>query len=258
MLIDWFTVAAQVINFLILVALLKHFLYGRIINAMDQREARITSRLEDAQNKKSEAEDEAAAYNRKSQEFDLQREEMISQAKEEAENFRKDLVLKAREEIDGMQARWHETIQKRKIAFLKELGERTTKEVFAVTRQALRDLADKDLEQQIVDVFIRRIKELDERERLLISKSIESSGKVLVTSAFQIQEEAQEKIFRAIKEHINGGGHVDYEVSPDVISGIELRTVGHKIAWSLDNYLASLETNVLEAMDMGSRSEGAE
>ena len=258
MLIDWFTVAAQVINFLILVALLKHFLYGRIINAMDQREARITSRLEDAQNKKSEAEDEAAAYNRKSQEFDLQREEMISQAKEEAENFRKDLVLKAREEIDGMQARWHETIQKRKIAFLKELGERTTKEVFAVTRQALRDLADKDLEQQIVDVFIRRIMELDERERLLISKSIESSGKVLVTSAFQIKEEAQEKIFRAIKELINGGGHVDYEVSPDVISGIELRTVGHKIAWSLDNYLASLETNVLEAMDMGSRSEGAE
>jgi F-type H+-transporting ATPase subunit b len=157
-----------------------------------------------------------------------------------------------------MQVRWHETVQKRKIAFLKELGERTTKEVFAVTRQALRDLADKDLEQQIVDVFIRRIMELDERERLLISKSIESSGKVLVTSAFQIKEEAQEKIFRAIKEHINGGGHVDYEVSPDVISGIELRTVGHKIAWSLDNYLASLETNVLEAMDMGSRSEGAE
>ena len=79
MLIDWFTVAAQIINFLILVALLKHFLYGRIINAMDQREARITSRLEEAERKKSEAEDEAAAYSRKSQEFDLQREEMISQ-----------------------------------------------------------------------------------------------------------------------------------------------------------------------------------
>jgi F-type H+-transporting ATPase subunit b len=258
MLIDWFTVVAQIINFLILVALLKHFLYGRIINAMDQREARITSRLEEAERKKSEAEEEAAAYSRKSQEFDLQREEMISQAKEEAENFRKDLVLKAREEIDGIQARWHETVQKRKVAFLKELGERTTKEVFAVTRQVLRDLADKDLEQQIVDVFIRRIMELDEKERLLISESIESSGKVLVTSAFQIQEEAQEKIFRAIQEHINGGGHVDYQISPDVISGIELRTVGHKIAWSLDNYLASLETNVLEAMDMGSRSEGAE
>jgi hypothetical protein len=43
-----------------------------------------------------------------------------------------------------------------------------------------------------------------------------------------------------------------------LISGIELRTVGHKIAWSLDNYLMSLETNVLEVMDVESKNEGAE
>ena len=72
-------------------------------------------------------------------------------------------MQKAREEIDGIQARWHETVQKRKVAFLKELGERATKEVFSVTRQALRDLADTDLEQQIVDVFIRRIRNLTRR-----------------------------------------------------------------------------------------------
>jgi F-type H+-transporting ATPase subunit b len=53
MLIDWFTVVAQIINFLILVALLKHFLYGRIIKAMDQREERINSRLEEAKKKKT-------------------------------------------------------------------------------------------------------------------------------------------------------------------------------------------------------------
>lgn len=258
MLIDWFTVAAQIVNFLILVALLKHFLYGRVINAMDQREARITSRLEEAEKKKKEAEYEAAEYNQKVQDFNVQREEMFYHAKEDAEAFRKDLLQKAHEEIDGIQARWHETIQKRKIAFLKELGERATKEVFAVTRHALRDLADKDLEHQMIDVFIRRIQELDEKERHLISESIESSGKVTVTSAFQIPDEAQVRIFQAVIEHINGGDHVDYQIASDVISGIELRTVGHKIAWSLDNYLASLETNVLEAMDMGSRSEGAE
>ena len=31
MLIDWFTVVAQIVNFLVLVALLKHFLYGRLV-----------------------------------------------------------------------------------------------------------------------------------------------------------------------------------------------------------------------------------
>lgn len=258
MLIDWFTVAAQIINFLILVALLKYFLYGRVIKAMDQREARITSRLEEAERMKNQAEDEAAAYSRKSQEFEKQREEMITGAKEEAESFRKELMQQAREEIEGIQVRWHETIEKRKVAFLKDLAERATREVFAVTRRALKDLADTDLEQQLVDVFVKRIKGLDAKERRLIAESVDSSGKVLVTSAFQIPDHAKAKIFQAITEYIKDGSQVEYQVSPDVISGIELRTTGHKIAWSLDNYLASLEINVLEAMEMGSRSEGAE
>ncbi len=258
MLIDWFTVIAQIINFLILVFLLKHFLYGRIINAMDQREARITARLEEAEAQKKEAENEAVMFKLKNQNFDSEREEMISNAKEESESFRKDLMQKAREEIDGIQARWHETIEKQKIAFLKDLGQRATKEVFAVTRQALKDLANKDLEQQIVDVFIRRIERLSGEERRLIAESVNGSGKILITSAFQIPDEGQARIFKTVKEHINGECHIDYQVAADVISGIELRTVGHKIAWSLEGYLASLETNVLDAMELGSRSEGAE
>ena len=43
MLIDWFTVAAQAINFLILVLLLRRFLYGPIVKAMDDREAAINA-----------------------------------------------------------------------------------------------------------------------------------------------------------------------------------------------------------------------
>jgi F-type H+-transporting ATPase subunit b len=258
MLIDWFTVAAQIINFLILVALMKRFLYGRILNAMDQREARMISRLQEADKQKREAEDEAAALNRKNRELDDAREAMITQAKDEAETFRKQLVLKAREEIDTLQARWHETVQKRKIAFLKELSQRATKEVFAVTRRALSDLADQDLEQQIVNVFIRRIRELDEHERNRISESIGSSGRVQIMSAFHIPDEAQGRIAQVVRDYITKGNHINYAVSADVMSGIELRTVGHKIAWSLDNYLATLETNVLEAMELGSKGEGEE
>jgi len=131
-----------------------------------------------------------------------------------------------------MQARWHETIEKQKIAFLKDLGQRATKEVFAVTRQALKDLANKDLEQQIVDVFIRRIERLGGEEQRLIAESVNGSGKILITSAFQITDEGQARIFKTIKEHINGECQIDYQVAADVISGIELRTVGHKVAWS--------------------------
>jgi F-type H+-transporting ATPase subunit b len=52
MLIDWFTVGAQALNFLILVWLLKRFLYKPILHAIDEREKRIAAELADADAKR--------------------------------------------------------------------------------------------------------------------------------------------------------------------------------------------------------------
>ena len=58
MLIDWFTVSAQVVNFLILVWLMKRFLYKPILHAIDAREQRIAKKIADADAKRAEAEKE--------------------------------------------------------------------------------------------------------------------------------------------------------------------------------------------------------
>jgi F-type H+-transporting ATPase subunit b len=42
--------------------------------------------------------------------------------------------------------------------------------------------------------------------------------------------------------------HVRFETAPDLISGIELTTNGQKIAWSIADYLASLEKGVGELL----------
>lgn len=58
MLIDWFTVGAQVFNFLVLVWLMKRYLYQPILHAIDTREARIAAELSDADAKKADAQKE--------------------------------------------------------------------------------------------------------------------------------------------------------------------------------------------------------
>jgi F-type H+-transporting ATPase subunit b len=67
-LIDWFTVAAQIVNFLILMALLKYFLYDRVVKAMDEREEKIHSRLQQAESLRQEAEREREVYRHKNRE----------------------------------------------------------------------------------------------------------------------------------------------------------------------------------------------
>ena len=123
MLINWFTVVAQIVNFLILVALLKIFLYDRIIAAMDRREQRIQSRLETAEEKRAEAERERRTYEGRRREMEAKRDEMLKSAREEAEEKREALIGAAREEAEALQKRWRESLEADQEAFLRELRE---------------------------------------------------------------------------------------------------------------------------------------
>ena len=122
MLINWFTVLAQIINFLILVVLLKFLLYDRIIKAMDEREAKIRSRLKAAEVKEKEAEQKANAFRLKNKELEDKREAMLSQAKEEAEAHRKELTEQARHAVSSLKSAWQDAIEREKDTFIFSVG----------------------------------------------------------------------------------------------------------------------------------------
>src|ERR1700679_685978 len=102
MLIDWFTVGAQALNFLILVWLLKRFLYKPILNAIDARERRIASELADADAKKKEAQKESDDFQNKNKAFDEQRGALLGKATDEAKAEREHLLGEARKEADNL------------------------------------------------------------------------------------------------------------------------------------------------------------
>ena len=80
MLIDWFTVAAQALNFLVLVWLMKRFLYKPILHAIDEREKRIAAEMANADKKKAEAEKESDEFKHKNEEFDRQTRRAFEQS----------------------------------------------------------------------------------------------------------------------------------------------------------------------------------
>ena len=86
--IDWFTFFAQIINFLILVVLLRWFLYEPIVHAMQQREERIADQLDRAKQERSEAETLAERYRSDQRKLDEQREKLLKEARKEAQQQR--------------------------------------------------------------------------------------------------------------------------------------------------------------------------
>jgi F-type H+-transporting ATPase subunit b len=252
-------VGAQVLNFLVLVYLLKRFLYGPIIRAMDKREKNIALRLEDAEMQRAEAKQETERYEEKNRELDGQKEALLSQIKEEAEASRKQLMEEARKAVDTVQADWYDAIQRQQEVFLKELRHRAGTQTCAIARKALKDLASADLEDHIVRVFIRRLQSLDEEEHKALTEAIRASGnKVTLRTAFEIPEKMAQEIVAALPG--GDGDHVDLraEISSDVICGIELKARGRKIAWNLADYLEALEEAFAQALDRGAKGRSME
>ena len=161
MLIDWFTVGAQVVNFLILVWLMKRFLYKPILNAIDAREKRIATELADADAKKAEAQKERDEFQHKNEEFDQQRAALLSKATDEAKAERQRLLDEARKAADALSAKRQETLRNDQQNLNQAISRRTQQEVFAITRKALTDLATTSLEERMGEVFTRRLREMD-------------------------------------------------------------------------------------------------
>ena len=247
--IDWFVFLAQIFNFLLLMYLLKRFLYGRIIKAMDDREAKIAARFAEADELKTKAEEEARLYEKRNQILNEKKETMLNEATLAAEAKRKELMEKVRVEVDAVKARWQDMLIREQDAFFYDLRQRAAKQLYATARKALSDLADADLEERIVEEFLRRVQSLDEEKSTQLRKAISGGGnRVTIQSAFGIPAPRQTQIEEVLKKQITNGFTIRYLQEPDIVSGIEMRVNGHKIAWSLNEYLETLVESLTETL----------
>jgi F-type H+-transporting ATPase subunit b len=247
--IDWFVLFCQIFNFLLLVYLLKRFLYGRIIKAMDDREAKIAARFADAEDMKVKATEAAELYEKRNQMLNETKERLLNEAAMAADAKRKELMDNVRQEVDQVKARWQDMLVREQDAFFSDLRQRAAKQLYATARKALSDLADADLEERIVDEFLRRVKALDEEKSIQMRKAISGGGnQVTIQSAFSVSEQRRAQIEEVLKKQITNGFKIRYLQQPDIVSGIELRVNGHKIAWSLNEYLEALVESMTETL----------
>ncbi len=254
--IDWFTFVAQIINFLILMGLLWKFLYQPIMGAMDQREEEIESRFQEAESKRKEAEEKARTYQQKQDELDAKRDEMLSEARESAEQEKKRLLSQAREEVDQARDKWMSSLRDEQESVLNRFREEAGKGLCSGVRRALQDLADEDLEPHITDVFLQRIASLDGEQRQALQDSLDRSDEPpQVVSAFELPQKRQKEISQAVKKAVERDVSLQFRQSSDVVCGVELRTDGHKLAWSVASFTAAVEENLSDYLAQQRQSD---
>jgi len=243
--IDWVTVIAQAINFLILVYLLRRFLYRPIQRAMAERKQRIAAAWDEANAHARAAEEQTAEYRRRMDELVRDRERLLADAREEADALRRSLRQDAEADARTLRAEWKAEIAREQAHFLTTVRRQLAEATLRATAHALRELAGADLEGRIVDTFLTRLATLDDSSRKAVTEAARDANEpILVETAFPLDPVRRRHVTQAVRDTFDAELDVRYVEQSDVTCGIRISAVGQVVAWSLASYLDELDVRL--------------
>jgi len=243
--VDWLTVAAQIVNFLVLVWLLQRFLYRPITDAMARREARIEARLAEAKDARARVEAEAERLRRKQEELDASREEMLRKARQEADDLRNEMEDALREEMEARRTTWEGHLRDERDEFARILRQRAGHQVVDIVGRILKDYAGSDLDAQVSGTFVHRLATLDaEAREKLKAAARRADGPARIESSVPIKPASRSHITRAFHEHIAPDIEVEYGEDDDLVLGLRLTIGQQTVEWSASRFLSRLETTL--------------
>jgi F-type H+-transporting ATPase subunit b len=248
-LINWFTVFAQVLNFLILVALLRWFLYKPILKVMHKRQIQLEERWQEAERLQAEAQQALITYQQQQQEIQQQQAALLAEARVTADQEGQKLLAQMRQEIAAQRAAWQIDLQQEQDAFLRTLRQKVIHQTYAIARQALRDLANADLEYQMIQVFCDRLHHLEDSQRQAISLALsQTNSGIVVRSNFEMPADLRQQVIDELHSQFAIAHPLEFVTASNLFCGIEIKLAGQEIVWSLDTYLQTLEQRLSNAL----------
>lgn len=233
--VDWITVIAQIANFLVLVWLLKHFLYRPILDGIDAREAEIARRMAQAGAAQKTAEAAEAAYRQQQAQIRLDQEALVQQALNATESQRDTLLAQARAQLAQEQQEGRQRLEQERQQFAAQLQRVGVDTLLELTRKALRDLADETLEAAIVRHASTQLQPLAPE----LTQAAGDRTEAVATTHAPLPEAAQAQL-RAEIEKLLPPIRLRFVIDPQQAPGLVLRVGGAQIAWTIDSYTAAL------------------
>lgn len=244
--IDWITVAAQLVNFLVLVWLLKRFLYRPILNGIDAREAEITNRMAEATIAEAKAREAEVKYRDQLTSLQANEATMTDHALEAAGAERDALLSKAHARLEQEQKDWVAHLEEERRKYTAELHLAGAGALLSLTRKALDDLAGETLEERIVAHVASRLRPMSEELLTAAGKG----ATAIATTRDPLPKAAREKL-KADLEDVIPEVPMRFETDREQAPGLILRLGGAQVAWTVETYIDELDDMLEERLAAG-------
>lgn len=234
--IDWLTVLAQLANFLLLVWLLKRFLFKPILRGIDAREAEIARRMAAADEARRQAQEAEQRYLQQHENSLAEQEARVAEALQATQQERDQLIADARAQLEQEQRDWHRHLQLERQEFMQHVQQASATTMLALIRKVLDELADTSLEAAILRQSAKQLTPLAGE----LNAALGESKEAILSTRDPLDHELQARLqaeFTELLPHVQ----LRFKTDPQQAPGLIVQAGGARAEWTLASYLDELE-----------------
>jgi F-type H+-transporting ATPase subunit b len=221
--VDWWTLALQTVNVLVLIWLLGRFLFRPVADIVARRQEQANKQLSDAATIQQHANEARAELEQARANIAAERDRLIADAHKAAESERAELLARANQEIVRLRAEADAAISRDRAAMEKTLIDRTRELSVEIARRLLARVPP----TTAMDLFLRGLcqqVQAPSHQAPALTSTAGDNSTIEVVTASPLNNEEAERVRGALADLLGGKPVLVFRSDPAVIAGIELHS----------------------------------
>ncbi|MFZ1883071.1 MAG: F0F1 ATP synthase subunit delta [Rhodoplanes sp.] len=233
--IDWWTLALQTVNVLILIWILARFFFRPVADIVAKRQSEANSLLSEAASTRNAADEARAAADKMRTDIRAEQDRLIAEARTAAQSEKQQVLAQASEDIAKLRGEMAATIARDREAAERAVIARATELAVQIAQRLLGRFPPALSLVAFLDGLCQELRALpsEARESFMTATADQP---VEVATAALLSNEQVEQVRRGLKEAFDADIPLTFRVEPDLIAGIELHSRGMIVrnSWRAD------------------------
>ena len=245
---DLWTFGLQTVNFVVLVWLLKVFLYSPVMAAIARRQAENTQAMENAQQAENLAQSEVKKLNAKYEEIDDERKKILAEARIAESRAYDKLIQQGREEVDKLRGLAQQDIEREYRKAEVEMRQGATDLAVTLARHILLESRSGDLNTMFLEKIIAHFKAITAAEFNNIEGHL-GDGEVNIITAEKLDIKTQKLWNGEIGDLFKKPVNFIYSVDQSLIAGVNIQFPNGLIRFNWRDSLEEIKATLYERAD---------
>jgi F-type H+-transporting ATPase subunit b len=251
--LDFPTIILEIVNFVVLSALLYYFLFRPVLGRVEERTAEKERLLSEAEQERQEAIQMRAEIQERLENIDRQVAQIVDDGRQQIRAEREAIMEQVRGEAERMLAQARQEAGRIQRAELESIRAELLDTLASVCTRVMGQVAPETVHHSLVEQLTDRMwemgrKEMDQVETL--RRSLEDrTPSVKVTSARDLSAEEQRELVRTFSAMADRNVSVDLEIDPSLAAGLRVRIGDMVVDNSLAKQVRELHGEVAAALE---------